>query len=67
MIEAFFDSESGTKFISTDLHGGPFFVSGRHNLSVLPKNHFYRTQPNSPHNTSILRVYPNSGKFVPEL
>ena len=29
----------GTKFISTDLHGGPFFVSGRHNLSVLPKNH----------------------------
>ena len=24
----------GTKFISTDLHGGPFFVSERHNLSV---------------------------------
>lgn len=56
----------GTKFISTDLHGGPFFVSGRHNLSVLPKNHFYRTQPDSPHITSNLRAYPNSGKFVPE-
>ncbi|MGT7534835.1 hypothetical protein ACRW2I_17320, partial [Escherichia coli] len=28
----------GTKFISTDLHGGPFFVSERHNLSVLPPN-----------------------------
>ena len=57
----------GTKFISTDLHGGPFFIPGRHDLSVLPPNQFYRTQPDSPHITSILRVDPNSGKFVPEL
>ncbi|EOZ5550926.1 TPA: hypothetical protein HKA25_RS07255, partial [Escherichia coli] len=66
MIKEIFDSESGTKFISTDLHGGPFFVSGRHNLSVLPPNQFSRTQPDSPHITSNLRAYPNSGKFVPE-
>ncbi|EPO2589763.1 hypothetical protein ACT8MX_001855, partial [Escherichia albertii] len=38
----------GTKFISTDLHGGPFFVSERHNLSIPPPNQFYRTQPDSP-------------------
>ncbi len=38
----------GTKVISTDLHGGPFFVPGRHDLSVLPPNQFYRTQPDSP-------------------
>ncbi|RIC59503.1 hypothetical protein D1883_10025 [Escherichia coli] len=36
-------------------------------LSVLPPNQFYRTQPDSPHITSNLRAYPNSGKFVSEL
>ncbi len=46
----------GTKFISTDLHGGPFFVSERHNLSVLPTNQFYRTQPDSPHINPIVWV-----------
>ena len=51
-----YDSESGTKFISTDLHGGPFFVSERHNLSVLPPNQFYRTQPDSPHINPIVWV-----------
>ena len=56
----------GTKFISTDLHGGPFFVSERQYLSVLPPNQFSRTQPDSPLITSNLRAYPNSGKFVPE-
>ncbi|MFT0742818.1 hypothetical protein QTQ01_27005, partial [Escherichia coli] len=46
----------GTKFISTDLHGGPFFVSEHHDLSILPPNQFYRTQPNSPHINLIVWV-----------
>ncbi len=46
----------GTKFISTDLHGGPFFVSEHHDLSVLPPNQFYRTQPDSPHINLIVWV-----------
>ncbi|CAD5924003.1 unnamed protein product [Escherichia coli] len=56
MVNTNYDSESGTKFISTDLHGGPFFVSERHNLSVLPPNQFYRTQPDSPHINPIVWV-----------
>ena len=46
----------GTKFLSTDLHGGPFFISGRHDLSVLSINQFYRTQPDSPHINPIVWV-----------
>ncbi len=46
----------GTKFISMDLHGGPFFIPGRHDLSVLPPNQFYRTQPDSPHINLIVWV-----------
>ncbi len=57
----------GTKFISTDLYGGPFFVSERLVLSVLPPNQFYRTQPDPPHINSIVRAYPSSTEFVPSL
>ncbi len=54
----------GTNFISTDLHGGPFFVSERQYLSVLPPNYFYQTQPDSPHINLIVQGYPSSTEFV---
>ena len=50
------DKEMLDEFISTDLHGGPFFVSERHKLSVLPPNQFYRTQPDSPHILSLIHI-----------
>ncbi|QCT18359.1 hypothetical protein FEM41_01235 [Jejubacter calystegiae] len=42
-----YDSGSGTKFISTDLHGGPFFVSAPRQNQPFPEYCFNQILPTS--------------------
>ncbi len=51
----------GTKFISTDLHGGPFFVSERHNLAFclqINSTELNQIPPHQPHCVGIIAGIP---------